>query len=480
MTTMKRHVQVWANCLSVIRDNTTASTFKTWFEPIVPLKLERSVLTLQVPSHFFFEYLEEKYIDLLSKTLRKEIGPDAKLEYNIVMQQNVLANPPVTYKLPSTKAPIVHNKPIQMPINVSKEQIVNPHVIPGIQKLQVDPHLKPTLTFDNFIEGECNRLARSAALAVAKNPGTTAFNPLLLYGESGLGKTHLAQAIGMEVKMQSQHKDKVVLYISAEDFQTQYTDAIRTNNKNDFLNFYQQVDVLIIDDVQEFIGKVKTQNTFFHIFNHLHQKGKQLILTCDKAPAELTGLEKRLLSRFKWGLPAELNAPDLETRMKILKQKLYKDGIIIGDEIVEYIAHKVTTNIRELESIIVSMLAQSSLIKREITMDLVEHLVERLVRNTKKEVTIDQITKVVCDYFALPLETLQTTSRKREIVLARHISMYFAKQLTKASLSTIGTQIGDKDHATVLHAYKTVKNLLETDKKFKSYVDDIAQKLRIG
>lgn len=470
--------QVWHSCLKIIKDNVSPVSFKTWFEPIVPVKLEKSILTIQVPSPFFYEYLEEQYIDILRKTLRKELGADAKLEYSVVMENNSFANSkPYTVKFPTQNKTELKNKPVSIPVNNQDYQIKNPFVIPGIKKLYVDPQLNPDNTFANFVEGECNRLARSAGLAVAHAPGKTAFNPLLLYGNSGLGKTHLAQAIGIEAK--EKFPEKTVLYVNAAKFQTQFVEAIRNNNKNDFLHFYQMIDILIIDDVHEFAGKEKTQDTFFHIFNHLHQSGKQLIFTSDKPPVELQGLEQRLLSRFKWGLSADLQAPDFETRIAILKKKIYNDGIIVPEEVIEYIASNITNNIRELEGALISLLAQSTLNRKEITLELTSEMIDKLVKSTRKEISIDYIQKIVCEYFGLPSDVLQTKTRKREIVQARQIAMFFSKSLTKSSLSTIGSIIGGKDHATVLHACKTVNNLMDTDKRFKSQIDDIERRLKI-
>jgi chromosomal replication initiator protein len=363
-----------------------------------------------------------------------------------------------------------------LPLDEQKT-IKNPFIIPGIQKLHIDPQLNPSNNFNNFVEGECNRLARSAGYAVANNPGKTAFNPLFLYGSSGLGKSHLAQAIGIEVK--EKYPEKVVLYVNGNKFHTQFVEAILNNNRNDFVHFYQMIDVLIIDDVHEFAGKEKTQDIFFHIFNHLHQNSKQLILTSDKSPVDLQGMEQRLLSRFKWGLSADLQVPDYETRIAILKQKVYNDGIELTDEVVEYISSQITTNIRELEGALISLLAQSTLNKKEITIDLARKMIDRLVKNTKREITIDYIQKVVCDYFNMPPEVINSKTRKREIVQARQIAMFFAKSLTKSSLATIGSQIGGKDHATVLHACKTVNNLIDTDKRFRGFIDEIEKKLKI-
>ncbi len=472
------HHAAWEECLNVIRDNVPSSSFKTWFEPIEPVKLENKVLTIQVPSAFFYEYLEEQFIDILRKTLRMILGQGAKLEYNIVMGNSSDNGRPYTVSYPTNNNTKIQNKPLTVPLRTEeKTAIKNPFIIPGIQKLQIDPQLKPDNTFENFVEGDCNRLARSAGYAVAQNPGGTAFNPLMIYGNSGLGKTHLAQAIGIEVK--EQLPDKVVLYVNANKFQTQFTEATRNNNRNDFLHFYQMIDVLILDDVHEFAGKEKTQETFFHIFNHLHQMGKQLILTSDKPPIELKGMEQRLLSRFKWGLTADLQNPDFETRMEILKRKIYKDGITLSDEVLEYIASHVINNVRELEGALVSLLAQSMLNKREITLEVAAKLINKLVKNSKRELSIEYISKVVCDYFSMPVDSLQTKTRKREIVQARQIAMFFSKSLTKYSLASIGAQIGNKDHATVLHACKTVNNLKDTDKNFRQYVDDIEKKLKM-
>ncbi len=468
---------VWENCLKIIKDNVPFISYRTWFEPIVPIKLDNDILTIQVPSPFFYEYLEEQYIDILRKTLRKELGVGAKLEYSVVVDNNLSTNnKPYTVKLPANQNNNLKNRPIAASSFHDDSAIKNPFVIPGIQKLNIDPQLKQDNTFDNFIEGECNRLARSASYAVAQKPGGTAFNPLMLYGNSGLGKTHLAQAIGIEVK--ERFPEKIVLYVNANKFQTQFSEATRNNNRNDFLHFYQMIDVLIIDDVQEFAGKEKTQETFFHIFNHLHQTGKQLILTSDKPPIELKGLEQRLLSRFKWGLTADLQIPDFETRMNILRKKIYKDGIDIPEEVLEYIASHINSNVRELEGALISLLAQATLNRKEINIDLAIKMINKLVKCSVREITIDYISKTVCDYFNLPIDSLGVKTRKRETVQARQIAMYFSKSMTKSSLASIGSQIGGKDHATVLHACRTVANLKDTDKNFKVYLDEIENRLK--
>lgn len=470
------HQDVWQNCLKIIKDNVPSISYRTWFEPIVPIRIENNILTIQVPSPFFYEYLEEQYIDILGKTLRKELGPDAKLEYNVVMDNSQFdQSKPYTIKIPTRNKTDLRNRPFSLPLESESGSIKNPFIIPGIRKLHVDPRLNPDYSFQNFIEGDCNRLARSAGFAVANKPGGTAFNPLLLYGNSGLGKTHLAQAIGILVK--EKFPEKIVLYVNANKFQTQFVESVRNNNKNDFLHFYQMIDLLILDDVHEFAGKTKTQDTFFHIFNHLHQSGKQLILTSDKPPVELQGLEQRLLSRFKWGLSADLQAPGFDTRIEILKKKAYNDGIDLDDEILEYVATHITNNVRELEGALISLLAQSTLNKKEITINLAKEMIDKLIKNSRREISIDYIQKIVCDYYNIPHNLIQSKTRKREIVQARQVAMFFSKSLTKSSLATIGTQIGGKDHATVLHACKTVNNLIDTDKQFRLQIKDIEKKL---
>ncbi len=468
---------VWDNCLSYIKDNISAQSYKTWFLPIKPLKLKDNVLSIQVPSKFFYEWLEENYIKLLKSAITRELGDDAKLVYSIVMENTYGNTKPYTVKIPSSNRGSIKNPKVNMPMEIGENGVKNPFIIPGLRKVHVESQLNPNYTFDNFVEGDCNRLARSAGYAVAKKPGGTSFNPLLLYGGNGLGKTHLAHAIGIEIK--DRYPEKTVLYVSAEKFQQQFVEAIRTNNKNDFLHFYQMIDVLVVDDVHSFAGKEKTQDAFFEIFNHLHQNSKQVILTSDRAPVDLQGMEQRLLSRFKWGLSADLQVPDLETRIAILNQKLYNDGVEMPADVIEYLAYSINSNVRELEGALISLLAQSSLNKKRITVDLAKQMIDKFVKNTTREISIDYIQKVVCDYFDMPIELLKSKTRKREIVQARQLAMYFSKQLTKNSLASIGAQCGNKDHATVLHACRTVNNLSETDKRFRTYVDDLRKKLTL-
>jgi len=472
--------KVWGNCLKIIKDNINGQSFNTWFEPIKPIKLSDDVLTIQVPSQFFYEWLEEHYISLLRRTIKKELGVKGRLEYSIVMDTSAnRQNGPLSVIVPTSNRSSTANPAVNMPFNIkgSPKEIPDPFVIPGIQKVKVNSQLVDRYTFDNFIEGDCNRLARSAGLAIAKNPGKTAFNPLFLYSRVGLGKSHLAHAIGLEVK--DKFPDKTVLYVTADQFYSQYIESVRYNNQNDFTNFYQLIDVLIIDDIHFLSGKAKTQDVFFHIFNQLHQHSKQLVITSDKPPVEIEGMEARLLSRFKWGLTADLQSPDLDTRITILKKRLYNDGITMPDNVIEYLAYSITSNIRELEGAMISVLAQASLNKKEITLELTKQIVDNFIKNSNKEISIDYIQKIVSDYFGLSLDQMNSKTRKRNIVQARQLSMYFSKEHTKASLTQIGLQCGNKDHATVLHACKTVKNLRDTDKAFRVYMEDIFKKINL-
>ncbi|MGB2136364.1 MAG: chromosomal replication initiator protein DnaA, partial [Flavobacteriaceae bacterium] len=451
--------------------------FKTWFEPIIPLKITENSLSIQVPSKFFYEWLEEHYVKILKVALTRELGDEARLIYIIKMENTFGNKIPFTESIPSSNQSGVNAQQVDAPLQAYTSELKNPFVIPGIRNLQIESQLNPNYNFENFLEGDSNRLARSAGLAVSNKPGGTSFNPLMIFGGVGLGKTHLAHAIGVEIK--NKYPDKTVLYISAEKFTQQYIESVKKNTRNDFIHFYQVIDILIIDDVQFFSGKSGTQDVFFHIFNHLHQNGKQVIITSDKAPVDMQDIEQRLLSRFKWGLSAELQIPDLETRISILKNKLFRDGVTIGDHIIEYVAKNIKTNVRELEGAIISLIAQSSFNRVDIDLDLAKEIVNKFVKNTKREVSIDYIQKVVSEYFQMDVATLQSKTRKRHIVQARQLAMYFAKKFTKASLASIGTQIGKRDHATVLHACKTVDNLSFTDKQFRKYVEDLNQKLSL-
>lgn len=472
----QNHITVWNNCLEVISDNIDTKEYKTWFGSVRAVRLKGNVLTIQVPSQFYYEYIEDNYIHLLRKTIKKELGKDGKLEYSIIMSHKDKH----AIKLPTTNRNATKNKPTNMPLDLNRSKsksFPNPFIIPGIKKININSQLNANYSFDNFVEGECNRLARSAGFAVSQNPGKTSFNPLFLYSNNGLGKTHLSQAIGLEVK--ENYPDKTVLYVRAEQFLSQFIDSIRNNSTQDFVHFYQVIDVLIIDDIHVLAGKEKTQEIFFNIFNHLHQNGKQLIITSDKPPVDLAGITPRLLSRFKWGLAADLQTPDLETRIAILNSKLYKDGLEMPEDVIEYLAYSISSSVRELEGAMVSILAQSSLNKKAITLDLARNMIDKFVKNTTREISIDYIQKVVSDYFDIPVDIINSKTRKREIVQARQIAMYFSKKYTSSSLAAIGVHCGNKDHATVLHACRVVNNLLDTDKQYRSYVGDIEKKIKV-
>ena len=468
---------IWGNCLSFIKDNITPQAYKTWFEPIKAVKLTDNALSIQVPSKFFYEWLEEHYVKLLKVALNKELGDTAKLGYVIRMENTYGNKQPFTESIPSSQRAQMQSQQVDVPTKSKSPELKNPFIIPGIRNVKIESQLNPNYNFESFLEGDSNRLARSAGMAVANKPGGTSFNPLLIFGGVGLGKTHLAHAIGVEIK--DKYPEKTVLYISAEKFTQQYIESVKKNNRNDFIHFYQIIDVLIVDDIQLLSGKAGTQDVFFHIFNHLHQNGKQVILTSDKAPVDMQDIEQRLLSRFKWGLSAELQHPDFETRIAIIKSKLYRDGVEMPEDIVEFLANNIKTNIRELEGAIISLIAHSSFNKKDITLELAKSIVDNYVKNTKREVSIDYIQKVVGDYFQMDVETLRSKTRKRHIVQARQLAMFFAKKLTKASLASIGSQIGKRDHATVLHACKTVNNLAATDKQFRKFVEDLDKKLAV-
>ncbi|MBS1591707.1 MAG: chromosomal replication initiator protein DnaA, partial [Bacteroidetes bacterium] len=344
---------IWTNCLKIIKDIVEWQHFKTWFEPIKPVEVKGSVLMIQVPSQFFYEYLEEHYVNLLAKTLKRELGKEARLEYRIMVDSGNGRSG--SMDIPTNGMKTFNNNEMNFPL-VIDNPVRNPFVIPGLKKMQIDPQLNHIYTFDSYVEGDSNRVARRAGKTVAEKPGANSFNPLVVYGGVGLGKTHLAQAIGNEVKRL--HPNKVVLYVSSEKFINQFQDHSRNNAINDFIHFYQLIDVLIIDDVQFFARAEKSQDAFFAIFNHLHQSGKQLVLTSDKSPKDLEGMQERLLSRFRWGLSADLQLPDYETRIEILEKKMKNDGLDMSKEVIKYVAYNINTNVRELEGALISLLAQ--------------------------------------------------------------------------------------------------------------------------
>lgn len=456
------HEKVWGECLAIIKDILPSQVFDVWFVPIRPLSIEDKMLTLLLPSSYFYEMLEDRYCDLLFMVLNRVIGTGAKLNYRVMMTN-------------SGDAPTLVDQSGGRRQNAGQGQTVfNP--FQGLPSKKIDSQLNHNYTFANFVEGGCNLLARSAGMTIAKQPGRNTFNPLFIYGGSGLGKTHLANAIGLEAERLNPNLN--VLYVSANKFQTQYMEATRNNKSTDFLNFYQSLDVLIVDDIQDMASRTGTQNTFFHIFNHLHQAGKQLILTSDQSPNVLQGLDHRILSRFKWGLSAELEAPDFNTKKGILLNKVKAEGLLIPEDVVDYIAGAVTDNVRELEGVVSSLLAQSILINAEINLDLAQKVVGKIANTTTKVVNISKIQEVVCDYYNLEVNDIQTKSRKRVVVQARQVAMYLARKYTKNSLTAIGELIGNRDHATVLHACKTVAEQSEIDKELKQSLDSIEEKLR--
>ena len=457
---------IWQNCLTRIKEQTSEEEFVKWFKPIVPLDFDGTTLQLRVPNKSYVHHIEKNYLPFLRPILCQLFGLQTRLRY--VMPKSEPSAVAMTHNADTTAI----NKFIAQ---TDTANIKNPFILPGIKRAIIDPQLNPAYTFDSYIEGECNRLARSAGLAVAVNPGKTPFNPLYIYGDSGLGKTHIAQAIGAEVRQR--YPELQVLYVSMNKFQAQYTSAMLNREFNDFIHFYQMIDVLIIDDIQELSGKEKTQNAFFNIFNHLQLSGKQLIITSDKPPVELKDIEQRLITRFKWGLSAQLSQPDYATKVKIIRDKASKLNTELGDEVVAYLADNINANIREIEGVLSSLIANAAFLNRKITPSLAKEILKAYVKCTQKEVTIEHIQKVVCEYLELDPEKFNSPKRTREIAQARQIAMYLSKQHTKAPLTAIGAAIGGKNHATVLHACKAISNLIETDKTFKHQIEEIEHRV---
>jgi chromosomal replication initiator protein len=462
---------VWQACVDAIREHINTQSLKTWFEPIIPLHLRGRSLTLQVPSQFFYDWIEEHYTDLINGTVSKVLGNHALVEYVVHSEDQQLD---LDYAVPL----------VSRPGSVSTS-VESPPASPGNgQPLRADSrekpfqtHLNPRYTFENFIKGDSNQLARAAASAVSNNPGGTSFNPLVIYGGTGLGKTHLIQAIGNYAIANG--KAKRVIYVSSEKFTVEFVDAIQSDRTNDFINFYRSMDVLIVDDIQFFAGKEKTQDSFFHTFNELHQIGKQIVLSSDRPPKELKGLDDRLLSRFQWGLTADIQPPDLETRIAILRKKSDGDGIDIPQDVVECIATNVTSNIRELEGCLISLLAKASLEGREINVELARDVVQMVVGDVRSPITIETIQRTVCDYFNIPEDLIRAKTRKQEIVNARQIAMFLAKDLTNSSLKTIGLHFGGRDHSTVIHAYQSVDDQMRIDPKYQAHVLQIKKRLQL-
>tara|TARA_B110000014_G_scaffold65156_1_gene44433 strand:+ start:388 stop:1725 length:1338 start_codon:yes stop_codon:yes gene_type:complete len=439
----------WENCLSLIKSKINIQSYITWFKPIKATQFKNKTLTLQVPNKFFYEWIEEHYIELLNEVIIKVIGNEAKIEYEI-----------------------------------SKEQILNSET-KEIKEIVTDKkntkskfdNLNRKFNFKTFISGKCNSVAKAAGKRISKSPGNNPFNPLMIYGGVGLGKTHLLQSIGNKI---SKNSNLSVYYITSEKFASQFIDALKENKLKGFTTFYSNIECLIIDDVQFFKGKVKTQEVFFHIFNQLNLNRKQIILAADKSPVELEGLTSRLISRFKSGLTVELEKPDYETRLDILNHKIKEEGLTIEKDIVDFIAFQVDTNIRELEGVLISLLAHSTINKKSIDIDLAKSVINKIVKNTKREIDIKYIQDVVSKYFNISIEEMKDKARKKEIVIARQVAMYFSKDFTNNSLKSIGFHFGGRDHSTVIHAVQSVNDMIDTDSIFRKNIKEINRRISVS
>ncbi|MEM6287233.1 MAG: chromosomal replication initiator protein DnaA [Bacteroidota bacterium] len=510
---------VWNECLGIIRDNISRQSFRTWFEPLRAVGLEEEdgalKLTVQLPSRFYYEWLEEHYFALLRKTIAKVLGPGGRLYYDIVIEREEPASGSgrrgVSMELPAKPAVNVpppdgyRPPPVELPEGVTPPRpsgdvplggdqpggrraarqaasaqaapLAHPFAMPGVQPIQVDPHLNNAYTFESFIEGDCNRLARSASWAIAQAPGQTSFNPFLIYGGVGLGKTHLIQAIGNFARANGHAK--AVRYVSSEKFTAEFVQSIQNHRIAEFSAFYRGIDILIIDDIQFFGGKEKTQEEFFHIFNELHQQGKQIVLSADRPPKDIVGIEERLLSRFQWGLAADVQQPDFETRIAILKRQAKDDGTQVTDPVIEYVATHVKSNIRELEGALIRLQAHAALTSREIDLELAREVLRDLITEARPQLTIETIQSITCDYLDIPEDLVRARTRKREVVQARQVAMYFSKEITKHSLKTIGLHFGGRDHSTVIHAVRSVEDQIDTDPSFREMVGAIRKKLEM-
>jgi chromosomal replication initiator protein len=458
---------IWNQCLNIIKDNiNNESIYNTWFNPIKPLKYDEENFTIQVPSQFFYEYLDEKYADLIHAALSRVIGKSVILNYRAIIDNTSIEKGDIT-----TVSDRAFNR------NAASASRLNeaPNITIENPIQDWTSNLNSRMTFSNYFEGTSNKLLRTVGETIALNPSKN-FNPLFIYGRSGVGKTHLCHAIGN--KIAENFPQKKIIYISAHLFRVLFTNASRENTANDFITFYQGIDVLIVDDIQDMAGKVGTLNAFFHILNHLHLLGKQIILTADKSPSEMQNMEDRLLTRFRWGMTEKLHSPDLELRKKILHYKIKQDGLDISNEIVDYIADSVTDHVRDLEGIISSLIAHALVFNRDVDMELAKRVVNKTVNLEKKTITAEKIEDVVTDYFKIDIKAICSKSRKREITLPRQIAMYLLKKYTSYSYAHIGCMVGNRDHATVIHSEKMVKNLLEVDKNFQSTMDNIENKLK--
>ena len=458
--------EVWQVCLNRIKEQTPQSEFAKWFEPIHPISFDGTNLRLMVPNENYVAHIQKNYMKIFAQAIMQMYGRQTRLLYSVPnSDEKTSANADMT----AISRVVAQN---------DTSHIMNPFVIPGMKRLRIDPQLNAKYTFSTHVEGECNRLARSAGMTVALEPGSSPFNPLYIYGGSGLGKTHIAQAIGHEVR--ERHPELQVLYVSTNKFQAQFQTAYKNGEINDFIRFYQMVDVLIIDDIQELTGKTGTQNAFFNIFNHLQLAGKQLILTSDKPPVELKDIEQRLLTRFKWGLSASVDIPDHATKLKIIRSKSESMGVPLTEEVVAYLADNISANIREIEGALLSLKANAQYLNRRVSTSLAKDVLKAYVHVSQKEISINRITEIVCDYFNIDQKDFNSTKRTREVAQARQVAMYLAKQHTKLPLAAIGSAIGGRNHATVLHSCKSVTNFMETDKAFKSQIDELEKLIARG
>ena len=460
---------MWKRCLDIIRNNVNEQQYETWFSLLQfkSFDVQTKELTVYVPSQYFHEYLEEKFSKLWRPAIIRAFGADTRLFYDV----NVASDQ--TVHMESDTAQNEQHTPSSKPANAA------PSTLEAVGTAQdLDSQLNTKQNFSNFIEGLSNKLPRSVGQAIAENPNQQAFNPLFIFGPSGVGKTHLVNAIGTRVK--ELHPQKRVLYLSANLFQVQYTDSVRRNTFNDFMHFYQSIDVLIMDDIQELMGetKAKTQYAFFHIFNHLRQNGRQIILTSDRPPVSMQGMEDRLLTRFKSGLLAELEKPEVQLRKDILRSKIRHDGLEIPEDVIDFISQNVSNSVRELEGVIHSLLAYSVVFNKDVDLAFAQSIIQHAPKTEVREVSLDKIVEEVSVIYNVKQEDIYGKSRKAEIVLARQLSIYLAQICTKLSASKIGLMIGNKNHATVLHSIKTIKNRLVTDAGLKEQVDELTNRLR--
>lgn len=470
----------WSECLEIIQDNISYQKYKSWFEPINPVKLENDTLTIQVPSQFWYEWLEEHYYNMLRSTIAKVLGREGKLEYSVLVEKSDRMEDNRSVMLPQRPSPPNNPQQVNTFSDYHPGKIENPFVIPGIKKANIESNLNSNYVFERYIEGDCNRLARSAAMAISENPGKNSFNPLFVYGGTGLGKTHLIQSIGNKIK-QDFGDDFAVMYVSSETFTNEFVQAIRNNRASEFTTFYRNIDVLIVDDIQFFSGKEKTQEEFFHIFNALHQDGKQIILSSDRAPKDIPDIEDRLISRFGWGLSADLQIPEYETRFAILERKANDNGITLDPNILEFIAHNFKSNVRDLEGAIIKLLATASLKHvDEIDLTLAKNVLKDMVKSSHTQISIESIQNYVCEHFGIDTNKVREKTRKQEIVEARQIAMFLSKKYTKSSLKTIGLQFGGRDHSTVIHAISTVEERLSTSPKHKRIISELEQKIEVA